>query len=103
MIVIANAILCDALDVEIDRAKGVRGLAPWLGARRASVVAAILACGGGVLAVVNGPWPLAVAAGGLVLAGAVPDEPRGVELRKMALDLVIVLPGVVVLVWCAAR
>lgn len=101
LIVIANAILCDALDVEIDRAKGVRGLAPWLGARRASAVAAVLACGGGVLAVVHGPWPLAVAASSLILAGAVPDVPRGVELRKMALDLVLVMPGVILLVMAA--
>ena len=96
LIVSANAILCDALDVEIDRAKGVRGLAPWLGARRASLVAAILACGGGVLAVLHGPWPVAVAAGVLAIAGVVRDVPRGVELRRTALDLVLVLPGMVV-------
>jgi len=96
LIVIANAVLCDALDVESDRAKGVRGLAPWLGARRASLAAAVLAFGGGVLAVLHGPWPLAVAAGGLMVACAVPDVPRGVEWRKIALDLVMVLPGAVV-------
>jgi 4-hydroxybenzoate polyprenyltransferase len=102
LIVSANAILCDALDVEIDRAKGVRGLAPWLGARRASLVAAMLACGGGVLAVLHGPWPLAVAAGALGVAGVVRDVPRGVDLRRTALDLVLVLPGMVVL-WLGPR
>lgn len=97
LIVSANAILCDALDVEIDRAKGVRGLAPWLGARRASLVAAMLACGGGMLAVVHGPWPLAVAAGGLMLAGLVRHLPRNTDLRRTSLDLLLVLPGMVVL------
>ncbi len=94
LITAANALLCDALDVDRDRAAGVRGLAPWLGAKWASLIAALLATLGGVLSVALGPWPLVAAAAPLAMAGVLPpSSPR----RRIALDLLLVLPGVLTL------
>ncbi len=95
VIVIANAMLCDALDVDIDRQHGVRGLGPWLGARTVSRIAAVLAIAGGFLAFALGPWPLAAAAIPLAIFGCLPPVRGGPNLQRTALDLVLVLPGIV--------
>ena len=102
LIVAANAALCDALDVEIDREKGVRGLAPLLGARRASWLAAVAAGMGGAMAITIGPWPLAVAAAPLMVTGILPASGFFSGWRRTLLDLMLALPGAVAL-WLAPR
>jgi 4-hydroxybenzoate polyprenyltransferase len=95
LIVGANAILCDALDVDEDRRRGIRGLGPWLGAVRASRIASVLALTGAVLSFTLGPWPLAAAAAPLALAGLSPIPPHQREWRRTFFDLALVLPGLV--------
>lgn len=102
LIVGANAILCDALDVEIDRAKGVRGLAPLLGAKRVSWIAAGAAGAGAAMAITIGPWPLAVAAVPLMITGIVPASGFFSGWRRTFLDLMLALPGAVT-VWLPPR
>ncbi len=97
LVVGANAILCDALDVEADRRNGVRGLGPWLGARGASAVAAAAAAVGGVLAVLLGPWPLVVAAVPLLCIGLIRPGELMRGRRRPLIDLMLVLPGVLAL------
>jgi 4-hydroxybenzoate polyprenyltransferase len=97
LIVGANAVLCDTLDVDADRRNGVRGLGPWLGEAKASAVATAMAVAGGVTAFTTGAWPLAAAALPLAIAGVVRGWPKARETRRTALDLVLVLPGVVCL------
>ena len=95
LIVGANAILCDALDVDEDRQRGIRGLGPWLGAARASRIASVLAISGAVLSFTLGPWPLAAAAAPLALAGLSLTPPHQREWRRTLFDLALVIPGVV--------
>jgi hypothetical protein len=95
LVVGANALLCDAQDVEADRANGIRGLAPLLGEARASRIAAILALLGSSIAMAAGPWPLAAAGFPLSLAGLFPPAPMNKGRRRTLLDLALVLPGII--------
>jgi hypothetical protein len=96
LVVMANTLLCDALDVIPDRAQGVRGLGPWLGGPWASWLGAAFALSGGALSCILGPWPLALAAGPLVLAGLTPALSPAATPRRAWLDLAVALPGLVV-------
>lgn len=93
LLVAANAILCDTLDIETDRSNGVRGLAPWLGERRAARVAAALAIVTATASIALGLWPLVTAAIPLACLGLLPIRLPERNLQRIATDLLMIIPG----------
>ncbi|MFT3687175.1 MAG: hypothetical protein QM783_20010 [Phycisphaerales bacterium] len=97
LVVLANVVLCDTQDIETDRLRGVVGVAPWLGARRAAAIAACLAVAGGAASVWLGVWPLACAALPLALMGWWCNRTKRRTRRAwvvLTADVLMVLPGV---------
>jgi len=94
--VLANAILCDTLDIDADRAAGVKSLAVWLGPRSARAAAATAALCASAAALAAGAAPLLAATLPLTAAAAL-MRPRNRAAQRLALDAMILTPGLFIL------